>query len=183
VYAQLNAREVEDLSPRVRMALRLYVHGVVKTQIEAARIAGLSNAYFCQVVNSPAGQTYMKSAHNIIEENAHDVNALIKRLSHRAIEVIGGLMEDASKEDIRLRAAQDIADRGDETAKIQKHQVETFTLSGADARAIAESMVQAAAVRERFKELKVENFDHVNVDEQVAPVAENIEQPTLHLEP
>lgn len=171
-YYRVNSRRVEDLSPRVRMALRLYVHGVVKTQGEACRLAGLTQAYFSQVVNSPAGREYMKSAHNIIEENAHDVNLLIRKLSGRAIEVIGTMMEDASKEDVRLKAAQDLADRGPETAKIHKHQVESFTLSGEDARAIAESMVQAAAVRNSFVTLKTDNFDRVNVDEEPEVLAD-----------
>lgn len=182
IYERINRRQIPDLSPRIRMGLRLYVHGVVKTQKEAASLAGVSNVYFSQVVNSPAGMEYMKSAHNIIEENAHDVNLLIKRLSERAIGVIGTLMEDASKEDIRLRAAQDLADRGPETAKIQKHQVESFTLSGADARAIAESMVAAAAVRGTYEELKTEDFVRVNTDEPAAELPPPPVQLTL-LEP
>lgn len=164
-YSRLNARQVEDLSPRVRMALRLYVHGAVKTQREAADAAGLNRAYFSSVANSPAGQKYMQSAHNIIEENANDVSTLMRRLSVRAIAVIGGLMEDGTKEETRLRAAQDLADRGPETAKIQKHQVESFTLGTADARAIAESMVAAASIRQRFASLENENFDRVDIEE------------------
>jgi hypothetical protein len=183
VYDRLNAREVKDLSPRVRMALRLYVHGVVPTQREASRLAGLSEAYFSQVINSPAGRTYMQSAHNIIEENAHDVNLLIQKLSVRAIGVIGTLMEDASKEDVRLKAAQDLADRGPETAKIQKHQVESFTLSSSDARAIAESMVQAAAVKKKFSNLESEDFDMVNTDSpaEVIRAEEQLALPILTL--
>jgi hypothetical protein len=183
LYERLNARKVEDLSPRVKMALRLYVHGVVPTQREASRLAGLNEAYFSQVINSSAGKQYMKSAHNIIEENAHDTNLLIQKLSHRAIAVIGTLMEDAGKEDVRLRAAQDLADRGPETAKIQKHQVESFTLSSSDARAIAESMVQAAAVKKTYSHLEKEDFDKVNVDSpvEVIKAEEQLALPILTL--
>jgi hypothetical protein len=168
-YARRDALTPESLSPRVKLALRLYVHGVVPTQKAAAEAAGLHPMSFHTVLHTAAGQAYMKTAHELIEQHAHDTNALIQGLSVRAIQVLGTLMEDAGKEDVRLRAAVDLADRGTETAKIHKHQVESFTLAGADARALAESVVMAATVRNQNANLRVENFDRVNVDEVDTP--------------
>lgn len=164
-YARLNALTPDDFSPRMRLAFRLYAHGVVKTQKAAAEAAGLHPQSFHMAVNSPAGKQYMKTAHELIEQHANDVNALIQGLSVRAVQVLGTLMEDAGKEEVRFRAAQDLADRGSETAKIHKHQVESFTLANSDARALAEAVVMAAAVRNQNAQLKTENFDRVNVDD------------------
>lgn len=169
-YARLNALTPEDFSPRVKLALRLYVHGVCKTQVDAAKQAGLHPQTFHAILKTPAGKHYMQTAHQLIEQHAHDTNTLIQKLSHRAIEVIGTMMEDAGKEDVRLRAAQDLADRGSETAKIQKHQVESFTLGNADARALAESITMAAQVRAANAALATENFDRVNVEEEAVEV-------------
>jgi len=177
-YARRLAMTPEDFSPRVKLALRLYVHGVCKTQKEAAVAAGLSHMHFHSIVKSPAGQHYMKTAHELIEQHANDTNMLIQKLSHRAIQVLGTLMEDAGKEDVRLRAAQDLADRGPETSKIQRHQVESFTLAGSDARALAESIMMAATAREQNAALATENFDKVNMEESTEVLIEEVPAPT-----
>lgn len=166
----------EDFSPRVKLALRLYVHGVVKTQKEAALAAQLNPVTLSIVVNSPAGKHYMKTALELIDLHANDTNILLEKLSERAIARIGELMEGAWKEDIQLKAAIDLADRGPNTAKIQKHQVESYTLANSDARALAEAMVMAATVRNQNVTLATENFDKVNVDE-----SDEVEPPTTQL--
>lgn len=148
-----------QLSPRVRMALRMYVNAAVPTLKDAAIAVGITPQYLSNINGTVAAKKYTQTAHEIIEEKAHDVNALIASLSHRAVQVIGQLMEDGSSENIRLRAAQDLADRGPETSKIQKHQVESFSLSSDDARGIAEAMVAAATLRQRHEELRVADFD------------------------
>jgi hypothetical protein len=165
------------------MALRLYVHGAVSSMSEAADAVGLSRAYLSKVYNTPAGQQFMASAHELINNTALNTNQLIEKLSRRAIEVIGTTMEDGSSEGLRLKAAIDLADRGAETSKIHKHQVESFTLGTDDARAIAESMVQAAALRAKHTNLETENFDRVNLDavEEAIPVV--VHNPQLKLEP
>lgn len=126
---------------------------------------------------------FMQSAHDHINNTALQTNELIEKLSRRAIEVIGTTMEDASSEALRLKAAIDLADRGPETSKIQKHQVESFSLTSEDARAIAESMVQAASIRQRHSNLVVDNFDKVNLDEteELTPIV--TPNPLLKLEP
>lgn len=125
----------------------------------------------------------METAHAMIQQTALTTNALIEKLSRRAIEVIATQMEDASSEGLRLKAAIDLADRGSETSKIHKHQVESFTLGSEDARAIAESLAAAASVRQVNASLRHENFDRVNVDEVEATTPVVVPSPKLHLEP
>lgn len=142
----------------------MYVNAAVPTLREAARIAGISYQYLININGTEAAKKYKQTAHEIIDEKAADTTALISALSHRAVQVIGQMMEDGGSENIRLRAAIDLADRGPETSKIQKHQVESFSLSSEDARGIAESLVAAAAVRQRNAHLAEEDFDMVNTE-------------------
>lgn len=125
----------------------------------------------------------METAHAMIQETALSTSALIDKLSRRAIEVIATQMEDASSEGLRLKAAIDLADRGSETSKVHKHQVESFTLGSEDARAIAESLAAAAAVRQTNAALRHENFDRVNVDDVEENVPVVVPSPQLRLEP
>ena len=125
----------------------------------------------------------METAHAMIQQTALTTSALIEKLSRRAIEVIATQMEDASSEGLRLKAAIDLADRGSETSKVHKHQVESFTLASEDARVIAESMVAAASVRQANAALRHENFDKVNVDEVEITTPIVVPSPQLRLEP
>lgn len=160
------------------MGLRLYAHTAVPTIREAAFAVGVHPIYLGNMARTVAGQAFMKSAHEAINNTALSTNQLIERLSRRAVEVIGGLMEDSGSESIRLKAATDLADRGSETSKIQKHQVESFTLGAEDARVIAESLVTAATLRARHTNLLTENFDKVSTIEDA-----EIPTPTLRIEP
>lgn len=176
-------QEAEQLRPRVRMALRLYVHAAVPSLKAAAKAVGLHPRYLSKVAGTPAGMKFMATAHEHINNTALQTNQLIDKLSRRAIEVIGTTMEDASSEALRLKAAIDLADRGPETSKIHKHQVESFSITAQDARAIAESMVAAAAVRARHGDLVENNFDRVNLDaaDDLTPIV--VPNPQLKLEP
>jgi DNA-directed RNA polymerase specialized sigma subunit len=53
VYAML---QKADLNPRVKMALRMYAFGAVRTLTEAAEVCDLSVSYLSQKKNSPAGK-------------------------------------------------------------------------------------------------------------------------------
>lgn len=162
------------------MGLRLYVHTAVPTLTAAAKAVGLHPGYMKKVANTKAGKAFMKTAHDHISNTALQTNQLIELLGRRAIEVIGTTMEDGASEALRLKAAIDLADRAPETSKIHKHQVEGLMLTGEDARAIAESMVAAASVRQANAHLRTENFDKVNIDGEVG--TEPIAIPALTLE-
>lgn len=176
-----NLTDPEQLRPRVRMALRLYVHTAVPTLKAAAAATGLNRRYLANVARTKAGKAFMASAHEHINNTALTTNALIEKLGRRGIEVIGTMMEDASSEALRLKAAIDLADRAPETSKIHKHQVESYTLGSEDARAIAEAMVAASTVRQNNQHLIKSNYDKVNLDaiEDATPV---VQSPTLTLE-
>lgn len=158
-----NLEDVERLRPRVRLALQMYANGAVKSIKEAAEVMQLSPQYLSNIYNTVAGQRYMETAHDIIREKIVDKSVLIDKMGRRAIEVIGSLMEDASSEALRLKAAVDLADRDPHVSKVQKVQLESFTLSGRDAKEIAAALTNG--VHERFKELSANNFDKVNVEE------------------
>lgn len=161
-YIALKQRlEKAELSPRIRMALRMYANAAVPTLQAAAEAVGISYVHLTLMAKSPAGQEFMANAHEIISQKAIETNVLIQQLGRRALEVIAGQMEDASSEALRLKAAIDLADRSPETSKIQRHQVESFTLDGKDAKAIAEALVQGRSVRDQFAHLATENFDKV----------------------
>jgi len=155
----------EDLSPRMRMGLRMYTIAGVRTKKEAAALAGCSAVQLTNISNSPAGRAFMKSVDSILEDQSLSTSALIEKLSRRAIGVIARTMEHSGSEVLQLKAAQDLADRGQHTSKIQKHQVDSFTIASSDARAIAESMVAAATVRQRFAaQVENDDFDRVGLD-------------------
>lgn len=159
------------LSPRVRMALRMYVNAAVPTLKAAADAVGISYTHLTLMAKTPAGEEFMANAHEIMQNKAIETNVLIQQLGRRAVEVIGGMMEDASSDALRLKAAIDLADRAPETSKIQRHQVESFSLDGKDAKMIAEALAQGRSVKEQFAHLATENFDKVGTAIEAEQIA------------
>jgi hypothetical protein len=139
----------------------MYAFGAVKTLTEAAEVVGLSVPYLSLKKNSPAGEAYMQSAQQILDDKTANTSEILNRLGRRALEVIGEKMENAKDDKIQLRAAIDLADRAPETSKVQKVQVESFTLAGRDAKAIAEALVAGKSVNELFGHLREGNMDKV----------------------
>jgi hypothetical protein len=147
-------RRVKPLSPRMRNAVRLYSTGIAGTKYEAAKMAGLHPGTF-YVVTSPAvadGQVnrLMTQTDQLVQDETIDTRRLLDILGRKAIGKIANLMNSAAKEEVQLKAAVDLADRGSDTSKIQKHQVESFTLRGADVAALTEAMVAAAESQRDF---------------------------------
>lgn len=153
--------EDRQLSPRIRMALRMYALAAVPTMTAAAEACGVNLAYLSMMANSPAGKAYMQTVQEILDEKAISTTDLINKLGRRAIEIIGGLAENAGSQSIQLKAAIDLADRSPETSKTTKVQVDSFSLSGKDARLLAESIVQGRSVHERFGTEVLGNVDRV----------------------
>ena len=67
-------------------------------------------------------------------------------------------MQSAESERVQLDAAKDLADRGTETSKIQKHQIESWTLGKADAAAMAAALVESARIRQENERLRTHDF-------------------------
>jgi hypothetical protein len=158
-YEQLQNRE--ELSPRVKMALRMYAHGAVRTLEQAAEATGISYQYLSTVKNFPIGKKFMNAIDEKLSDKSIQTSAIISELGRKAIGKIAGIMEDGEKEEHRLKAAIDLADRAPETSKIQKHQVEAFTLSGKDALALATALTQSQQVREHYTSVAAGNYDKV----------------------
>lgn len=159
--AMYAAFEDRPLRPRVRMALRMYALSAVPTLSAAAEACGISLPYLSLSAHSPAGKAYMQTVQQILDEKSISTTDLLNKLGRRAIEIIGGLAEDGSSPTIQLKAAIDLADRSPETSKTTKVQVDSFSLSGKDARLLAESIVQGRSVHERFGREVLENVDRV----------------------
>lgn len=147
--AQLMPIHLKKLSPKAKMALKMIVMGAANNK-EAAKAVGLHPAYIPQLKASEPGQKLMAEMEGQIDEKALETNVLMDKLGREALHKLAGLMRFSQNENIILRTAQDLADRSPVTSKIQKHQVETFSLGGADAKAIAEALVQSAAERQRY---------------------------------
>lgn len=107
----------------------------------------------------------MENAHQIISKGLTDKHALVQALGMRALQVASVIMEDAPNDGIRLKAAQDLMDRDPDLSKVQKHQVESFTLSGKDAKDLAAALTSASAVREVYSDLVHQNFNRLTAED------------------
>lgn len=146
------------LSPRIAHATRLYATGAVPTKKAAAEAVGLKPITFytatSRKIGTPLAHALMEDVTTQVHERAIDVGALLARLSVEAIGTIDHIRKNGTTEEIRLKAAVDLADRGPQTSKVQKHQVETFTLDGKDVEAIRAAMAESVRVRELHGEVE-----------------------------
>lgn len=149
--------------PKTKMALKLYVSGAVRTQREAAEIAGVSACTVSNARRSAAGQAFEKHFDTQVAEKAMSLSAVIARLSVKALAVMEDQIDNGSTEDVQFKAAKDILDRNPETSKTNKVQVESFTLGNKDAKEIAAALTEGAALR-RF-DSEVAEGDFVRVQE------------------
>jgi len=166
------ADHVRNLSPRVRRALELYATTAAPTKSAASEAAGLSRNYVSMLTaRNPHIKAYLESCQNEVSDRILDMGALLHRLSIQAIDKIADTMENGSNENLRLKAAIDLADRGPQTMKSQKVEVGGgLVLAHADAREIAEAMVRAAEIRAQYGAITTGNDDHTN---SFTPVADH----------
>lgn len=157
------AYSIQKLSPKVKLAIRAYHSGAVKTVKEAAEIAQIHPQYLSQLMSSPVAKEYIMEFDAKQEEKIISTTALLEKLSRDAVHTMANLMRNSSNENIILKAAQDLMDRGPETSKIQKHQVESFTLSGKDAKEIAAALVASSSLKDKFP-AAVEG-DYIKIDD------------------
>lgn len=157
-------------SPRVRMAARLWASGAVRTKREAARVMGVNEGYLSLITSPTVGSEQVNrivgDTQAMIENETIDISRVLQVLGRKAIGKLAHLMESGSKEDIQLRAAQDLADRNSETQKVQRHIVDQFTLSGEDAREIAKAMVESARLSQDYKHVATDGLVEVEVEER-----------------
>lgn len=92
------------------------------------------------------------------------MSKVLSLLGREAVGKLRGLM-DSNSEMIQLKAAQDLADRSPETSKTIKHEVASITISGQDAKEMAEALVESARSREKFSHLAAEDFVQVEMEQ------------------
>lgn len=162
-------REEARLSPRVKMAIRLYTSGAAKTKLEASTMAGLHPQTLTVYSNSPrymeAINKYQNELSAMLDDESTDMQVILDKMARKAVGRIGELMY-SSKDDVALKAAVDIADRSSKTQKVIRAQVETFSIAGEDAKALAAGMIEAARVRAANNAVVTGDFIKVELAER-----------------
>lgn len=166
------AAQVKTLSPRVKTALRLYVSGAVRTQGEAARLSGMDKHYLSQLkVQNPVAQAYIAKLEAEIESGAVNMNAAIQQLARKGLMTIAKMMEsDLVKDELRLKAAMDLADRSPETSKTNKLSIEAdLSIRHEDANRLIAALVESSVAEATYAPL-VSEGDYVKVDDGSQPL-------------
>lgn len=171
--------DVKKLSPRVKMAMRLYTTGACKTKKEASQVAGLNENYLSMLTGQKHGSSVLKTAmadlDGRLEDETLDMNVVLRTLGRAGVAKLAAIMDDPGvKPDVQLKAAQDLADRSTETSKIQRHQVSTLTIAGHDAKAMAAALVESAQARHLFAEDALHGRIEVALD--TVPTIPTLEQ-------
>jgi len=152
------------ITPKIRMATLLFETGVVKTKAEAAEMVGISRAHFYNMTNLNGATRHMANEiQSMVKDESVATSKILQIISRKAIGKLDQLM-DSGNETIAFRAAQDLADRGPETQKTQKLQVESLTITGEDARALAAAMVESAQVQKDYRDVGVHGLIEVDTD-------------------
>lgn len=118
---------------------------------EATRAVGVTLPYFSQVMKwSPVAQEISAGVQLDVRRRIVDIGAVIEGLSHQAVMKVKELMDGAGKEDVQLRAAQDLLDRNPKTSKTRRIAVESLTLTGRDLKELMASLRSADGLEEQF---------------------------------
>lgn len=126
-------RETTTLSPRARLAARLLASGAASTKAEAARAVGLS--VFPSEASVEAERLTAR-----IDDTTVATSVLLRQLGREGLLTIAEIMRNGTSETNKLIAARDLADRGPETSKVQRHSVMTANLSSEDIRSLVAAL-------------------------------------------
>lgn len=163
-HSAVRAMDPATLSPRVKMALRLYGTGTVRSLADAARAAGLHHEQLYGArYKDPRMDIFLLKLDKEINDGTVDMTQVLQKLGRRAIVNIAQLSEEAQKEDIRLRANQDLADRSPETAKTHKVALEQdIRMTPESIEDLRRALLESARAKETYAE--VLSGDYVTVD-------------------
>lgn len=162
--------DLQKMSPRVRLAARLYATGAAKTKKEASEMAGLSPNYLTLLTGengSDKVKNLINDVDSMIEDESIATSKIIQQLGRKALGRLANLM-DSQNENVALKAAVDLADRAPETSKTQKIQVESLTLDGEDVRALTHAMLESARLRGDYAQVAVDGLVEVEIDKPAA---------------
>src|SRR5580765_1494775 len=164
------ASQRKTLRPRVRTAMRLVLTGATRTQAEACRVVGLDQAYLSAVKRSPVVAAYIRRLEAQLDQIAINMSAAVQELGRRGLLKIAAFMEsDQVKDELRLRAAMDLADRSPETSKTSKLSIEgDLTIREADANRLIAALVEASQADEKYAR-EVSAGDYIKVDDGTVP--------------
>lgn len=144
---------LKALTPRVRLATRLYNSGLCKTKAEAADKAGLSRSVFYIVSQTdPQVASLAEQVQRELEDETIDAARIVKRLGRKGLGIVAEIADNPlNKAEVRLKAAQDLADRSPETSKVINVNARVETpLSEDQVAALRRGMIEAAALRDKF---------------------------------
>ena len=176
---QRGYRETMSLSPKVKLAARLYGTGLVKTKKEAAAIAEISEQHFSNLTG-PSGNPELKALMNNVDaavaDQTVDMGAVLQQLGRESIKTINDIRKDSDSELVRLKAAQDLADRSPEVSKTQKTVSTALTIDAKDAAALASALREGSEVADDFHEIV--DMGYVGVDLDAAQVPQEFKHLT-----
>lgn len=162
---------LQKLSPRLKRAIEIYATTQAATKKEASAAVGLHPNVLTMATASPLVQEYMKQVSDHATEKILDMRVLLDKLALRGLQKIEETMEAGSSELLRLKAAQDLADRGTQTMKGTRLQVESaFVVDAESAKHMAEAMVLAAQIREQNRALAVGSDDRTGSFADAVPI-------------
>lgn len=162
----LAAAEVETVSPRIRLASRLYASGAVPTKRAAAIAAGIHPGWFNKMSNhNEETKRLIGSVDEMLQDQTVQMSAVLRIIGRKAIQKINNLMEQSQDEKVVFKAAVDLADRNPETSKVQRHEVLTAVVDGEAAKDLARALVESAKVHQLYGERM--RSDYVQVDLEV----------------
>lgn len=152
-------------SARMRLAARFYATGAAPTKRSAALSAGLHPAYFTRMsVINPEVRSLIGDIDTQINDQSIALSKIIATIARKAASKMNNLI-DSPNEHVALKASSDMLDRNPESSKTIKASITNFSLDGQDAKEIALAMVEAARVKERFRELAAGDFVKITEEE------------------
>lgn len=163
-----------SLSPRLKMAYRLYHSATVPTKAAAAKAAGLSPATFYIAsrpkidLMNPEGTDIAARMDDKLDEQVINARALLSKEAIKSIIKLAQLRDTGGSEGIQLKAAQDIADRCPDTSKTQRIESSNFSLEGKDVANLVNALVHSRSARSHITEglegdfIKVDSAQVIN---------------------
>lgn len=148
----------------------LYATGAARNKRDAALIAGITPVHFTNMSNmNPETKRLINNVQQMVEDESITTSKLLQTLGRKAVGRLAQLM-DSPNDTVAFRAAQDLADRSTETQKTQRVQMESLTLSGEDAKALAAAMVESSRAQVAYEHVGRDGL--VEVSDMEASVAQ-----------
>ena len=155
----------------MKHALRLVAQGAA-TQRVAAQAFGLDEHPLSRIKNlNLEAKRLMDEVDLAVANKGIDLSVTMQTIGREAIRKIRGLMHGAEKEELQLKAAQDLADRNPETSKVQRHQQIAGMIDPEAAKLLAAALVEAAEIRVRMEQAGIGDGDFIHPGDQSAPIA------------